>query len=194
MNTLEAKAIIENTGNYDEEEMEDVMKVYDEVVKHIGFEDNRRDKRYIVKFHDIFYYTSEEIQKDGTTFDGMFEDFCEQQVEYMEEYFMEEHIPIDDMLHPMYVGHYPVFIVDIPSITMENAAQVAMDVYNEFTYEGNEYVKNYITVVNTLQSLEDNYMEYWIEYLDNEAEFRNIPKKYVEETRQAYNKDKERRK
>lgn len=194
MNKLEAQAIIESTENYVEEEIEDIMRIYDEVVKYIGFEDNRRDKRYIVKFHDIFYYTSEEIQKDDATFDGMFEDFCEQQVEYMEEYFLEEHIPIDDMLHPMYVGHYPVFIVDIPSITMENAAQVAMNVYDEFNYEGEAYVKNYIKVVNTLQSLEDNYMEYWIDYLDNEAEFRNIPKKYVEETRQAYNKDKERRK
>lgn len=194
MNKLEAQAIIEKTGNYDKEDMEDIMNIYDEVVKHIGFEDKRRDKRYIVKFHDIFYYTPEEIQKNEVTFDMLFENFCNQQVEYMEEYFFEKKIYIDDMLHPMYVGHYQAFIVDIPEITSENAAEITMNVYNEFPYEGDKYVKNYIEVVNTLQDLEDNYMDYWIEFLENEAEFRNIPKKYVEETKNNYKKDKERRK
>ena len=193
MNRLETQAIIEQTKNYDEEETEQILKIYDDVVKHIGFEDKRRDNRYIVKFHDIFYYTPEELQKDEDTFNSMFEDFCNQQVEYMEDYFYERHIDIGEMLHPMYVGHYQAFIVNIPNITEENAAQVAMDIFDEFGWEGDVYASNYVTIVDTLQDLEDNYMEYWIEFLDNEAEFRDIPKKYVEETKNNYEQDKGRK-
>ena len=51
MNKLEARAIIENTGNYDEEEIEEVMDVYDALAKNMGWKDTRSDKRYVVKFH-----------------------------------------------------------------------------------------------------------------------------------------------
>ena len=47
----------ENTGNYDDTDVDYIMDTYKELVKHMGFEDNRGDSRYIVKFHDIPYYT-----------------------------------------------------------------------------------------------------------------------------------------
>ena len=79
MNKLEAQAIIENTGNYDEDEIEEVLGVYETVLKHIGFEDKRRDNRFIVKFHDIFYYTPDECEE--IEMDRLFEEFCEMQYE-----------------------------------------------------------------------------------------------------------------
>ena len=55
MNKLEARIIIENTGNYDEDEIDEILGVYKTVLKHIGFKDRRKDNRFVVKFHDIFY-------------------------------------------------------------------------------------------------------------------------------------------
>ena len=189
MNRLEARAIIENTGNYNEEDIEDVLNVYDTVVKHIGFEDRRKDNRFIVKFHDIFYYTPDEY--DENEFNSLFEGFCEAQYENVGDLLYEKHIDIDEMLHPMYVGNYQAFVVDIPEITKENAAEVAMKVYDEFPYEGKEYVENYICAVGILQDLEDNYMDYWIEWLElNEI----MPEKIIKEIKDKYEKDKERRK
>ena len=63
MNKLEAQMIVENTGNYSEEDVEEVMDTYEELMKNVGFEDNRRDKRYIVKFHDIFYYMPDGVEE-----------------------------------------------------------------------------------------------------------------------------------
>lgn len=189
MNELEARAIIENTGNYDEEEIDDVLCVYNILTKHIGFKDERRDNRFIVKFHDIFYYTPDEYEE--IEMDRLFEEFCEMQYEYVGELLNDKHIPIDEMLHPMYVGHYQGFVVDIPEITDKNAVDLAMDIYDEFNYEGGTYVENYIEVVKILQDLEDNYMEYWIDFLEsNEC----MPQKMIDEIKNKYHKDMERRK
>lgn len=188
MNELEARAIIENTGNYDEEEIDDVLCVYNILTKHIGFKDERRDNRFIVKFHDIFYYTPDEYEE--IEMDRLFEEFCEMQYEYVGELLNDKHIDIDGMLHPMYVGHYQGFIVDIPEITSENAVDLAMEIYDEFNYEGGVYVGNYIEVVKILQDLENNYMEYWINFLeDNEF----MPQKMIDEIKNKYHKDMERR-
>ena len=185
MNKLEAQMVIEDTGNYVEEEIEDVIKVYEELMKHKGFEDKRRDSRYIVKFHDIFYYAPEEYTQE---IDNLFEGFCEEQAEYVEEDLKEHDIDIDSMLSRYDVGHYRAFKVDIPEITNENAIDLAMDIYDEFNYEGEKYVKDYIYTINTLQDLEDNYMNYWIDYLEcNEY----IPEKAIKEMKTNYEKDKE---
>lgn len=189
MNKLEAQAIIENTGNYDEEEIDEILNVYETVMKHIGFEDNRRDSRFIVKFHDIFYYTPKDME-DTDEFNNLFDAFCSDMYENIISQADEKHIEIDEMLHPMCVGHYQAFIVDIEEITNENAIDVAMRVYDEFNYEGKEYVENYIYLVNLLQDLEDNYMEYWIEFLEG----TDIPEKYIKETKEKYKEDMERRK
>lgn len=190
MNKLEAQIVVENTGNYDEEEIEDILEVYEAVMKHVGFEDKRRDSRFIVKFHDIFYYAPKEIE-DTDEFDGLFEAFCNDMYDVITEEAHEKNIDIDEMLHPMYVGHYQIFVVNIEEITKDNAIDIAMKVYDEFPYEGKEYVENYIYLVDLLQDLEDNYMEYWFDYLDGNEYFSQ---KMIDEMKEKYHKDMERRK
>ena len=189
MNKLEARIIIEDAGNYTEEEVEEVLEVYEAVQKHIGFEDKRRDNRFIVKFHDIFYYAPDKYNED--TFSSLFEAFCEDVYDNIMTQLYEKHIDIDSMLHPMYVGHYQAFIVDIPEITNKNAIDLAMRIYDEFNYEGATYVENYIYAVNILQDLEDNYMEYWLDFLELN-EFMN--KEIIEAIKKKCHKDIERRK
>lgn len=188
MNKLEAQAIIESTGNYIDEEIEDVLDVYEELIKNVGFEDNRKDNRYIVKFHDIFYY-----MPDGTEaaeLDRLFENFCYDQAEMIEDELKENNIAIDYMLTRYDVGHYRAFKVEIPEITKDNAADLAMKIYDEFNYEGKDYVKDYIYTINLLQDLEDNYMDYWIEFL----ELNEIQENIVKEIKENYKKDQERKK
>lgn len=189
MNKLETQMIVENTGNYDEEDIEYIMDIYNELVKHIGFEDKRKDKRFVVKFHDVFYYTPEGI--DEETFNTWFEDFCRWEYDYILDQAKEKNIDIDGMLTRMNVGHYQAFVVDIPEITEENAVDLAMEIYDELPYEKEKYVKNYIEVVNMLQDLEDNYMEEWMAALEaNEV----LPQDKIDEMRKRYNEDRERRK
>lgn len=191
MNKLEAQAIIEGTGNYDEEEIEEILDVYEEVIKHVGFKDERRDKRYVVKFHDICYYVPHEYEEEHEgEFWGLFDEFCGEQIQILEEYFKEEDIDIDEMLSRYYCGHYQTFKVDIPEINDANAVEIAMNAYYEFNYKGGKYVKDYIEVVNSLQELEDNYMEYWIEFLSLREDF---PDKYLKEIKENYKRDKEKK-
>lgn len=190
MNKLEAQIVIENTGNYDEDEIDEVLSVYETVLKHVGFEDRRRDNRFVVKFHDIFYYAPKEIE-DTDEFNGIFDSFCEDMYDYIAETADEKNIGIEDMLHPMYVGHYQAFIVDIPEITKDNAIDVAMKVYDEFSWNGKEYVENYIQLVNAMQDLEDNYMEYWFDFIEGNEYF---PQETIDEIKDTYHKDMERRK
>lgn len=191
MNKLEAQVIIENTGNYEEEEIEEVLDVYEEVIKHVGFKDERRDKRYVVKFHDICYYVPQEYEEEHEgEFWGLFDEFCGEQIQILEEYFKEEDIDINEMLCSYYCGHYQTFKVDIPEITDANAVEIAMNAYDEFNYKGGKYVKDYIEVVNSLQELEDNYMEYWIEFLSLREDF---PDKYLKEIKENYKRDKEKK-
>lgn len=191
MNKLEAQIIVENTGNYYDEEMEEILNIYEELLKHVGFEDNRRDKRYIVKFHDICYYTPKELEEDDDRFWNLFDAFCEDQVEWLKEENNVNHIDEEEMLTRWSVGHYQAFKVDIPEITKENAIDIAMKVFDEVDYDGVEYVKNYIIMVNNLQAMEDNYMEDWIEFLRC-GEY--IEEKSIKEIEDKYKSDKERRK
>lgn len=190
MNKLEAQIVVENTGNYDEEETEEILEVYETVMKHVGFEDKRRDSRFIVKFHDIFYYAPKEME-DTAEFNSLFNDFCYDMYDNITEQAHEKYISVDDMLHPMYVGHYQAFIVDIPEITNDNAIDVAMQVFDEFGWNGKEYVENYVQLVDMMQDLEDNYMEYWFEFLDGNEYFSQ---KTIDEMKEEYHKDMERRK
>ena len=191
MNRLETQALIEDTGNYDEEDTEYILDICEALAKHIGFEDNRRDSRYIVKFHDIFYYMPDEYYKEhAQELDSWFEEFCWQESEFIEDELKEKNIDLDYMLTRYDIGHYRGFLVDIPEITNKNIAELAMKIYDEFGYEGVEYPGNYIYTVNLLQTLEDNYVDYWINYLEiNEA----IPRKVLKEIKENYKKDKERK-
>ena len=191
MNKLEAQIIVENTGNYDEEDIEYILETYEELEKHIGFEDNRRDNRYVVKFHDICYYTPKELEEDDDKFWNLFDAFCQDQVEWLEEENKTEGIDEELMLTHVYVGHYPAFRVDIPEITKENTIEKAMEIYDETGYRGPEYVKSYIFMVNNLQAMEDNYMDMWIEFLRC-GEY--IEEESIKEIEDRYKSDKERRK
>lgn len=187
MNKLETRALIENTGNYEEEEIEEVMDVLEVLEKHMGYEDNRSDKRFVVKFHDIFYYTPEEFT-NTEQFNDLFDMFCNDQYDY----FMEEmddkgitKIDVEDMLDRRYCGHYQTFKIEMPYIEEDNIVQLAQDFYEEYNYEGGQYVEDYITVKNALQELEDNYVSYWIQFLKD----MEVDEKIVKETETKYNED-----
>jgi len=189
MQTLEAQAIIENTGDYDDYVVGYILETYEELMKNVGFEDNRDDKRYIVKFHDICYYTAYD-ENEEEEFWNLFDMFCEDTIRNIEEELEAEDVDIDIMLTRMNVGHYQAFLVDIPEITKDNAIELAMKIYDEVGYRGKEYVRSYIYMVNMLQDLEDNYMTYWIEFL-RAGEF--MSEKAIKEIEERYKKDQERR-
>lgn len=191
MNKLEARALIENTGNYEEEEIEEVIDVLEVLEKHIGYEDNRSDKRFIVKFHDIFWYTPEEFT-NTEYFNDLFDMFCNEQYDY----FMEEiggqgitKTNIGDILNKRYCGHYQTFKVDMPYIEEYNIVQLAQDFYDEYNYEGGQFVEDYITVKNALQDLEDNYVAYWIQFLKD----MEVDEKIVKEIETKYNKERKKK-
>lgn len=189
MNKLEALAIVENTGNYEEDEKEYILDIYEDVMKHVGFEDERRDKRFIVKFHDVYYYTPEEMETE--TFNTWFDDFCNWEYEYITESVKEQRIDLDRMLTRMDVGHYPAFVVDIPEITDENAIELAMEIYEEVPYEKEKYASDYVKVVELLRNLEDNYVDEWIAALEaNEV----LPQDKIDKMKKRYKEDRERRK
>lgn len=184
MGKLEAQAIIENTGNYDEEGVEEVMDVYDALAKHMGWQDKRRDKRFVVKFHDIFYYLPEEYDNDKI--DTLFEEFCNEQYEMLEDDAIERGVKIEALLTRQNVGHYQAFQVDIPEITEDNIAELAMKFYDEYNWQGGERAEDQIYLIDTLKIMEDNYMEYWFDFLE-QVEF---DEKALKEMKEKYNKDK----
>lgn len=177
MNKLEAQMIVENTGNYNEEDVEEIMDTYEELMKNVGFEDNRRDKRYIVKFHDIFYDRPDGIEVAEIA--NLFESFCYDMIDNVETQLTEENVDLDMLLTGYCVGHYQTFMIDIPEITEENALEMAMGIVDELGYTAGakDYVENYVKTVNILQDLEDNYMIYWLEFL----EANEFPNKYIKE-------------
>lgn len=181
--------LVEHTGDYDEYDIDFIMEIYNELMKHVGFEDRRRDKRFVVKFHDICYYTP--VNKDGAPteeeFWSIFDTFC------MDSYynlFDDENIDTEMMLSRMCCGHYQAFLVDILEINKENAVELAMKIYDEVGYRGKEYVDGYIKLVNNMQDLEDNYMKYWVSFLRC-GEY--MPEETVKEIEDRYRKDMERR-
>ena len=89
------------------------------------------------------------------------------------------------MLDSRYCGHYQTFKVEMPYIEEYNIVQLAQDFYDEYNYEGGQFVEDYITVKNALQDLEDNYMEYWIQFLKD----MEVDEKIVKETETKYNND-----
>lgn len=190
MNRLEAQALIEADGYYEENEEDYILETYDELIKNIGFEDNRRDKRYIVKFHDIGYYMPYDGDNE-TDFWNLFDLFCQDGIEWMDEENKEKGVDEEIMLTKWNCGHYPAFRVDIENITEENAAELAMKIYDEIGYRGKEYVENYIFMVNNLQAMEDNYMYLWFDFLRG-GEY--MPEKDIKEMEEKYKLDQERRK
>ena len=185
--TLEARAMFER--EYDEEEIDDLMDIYEDVVKNIGFTDNRRDQRFIVKFHDICYYMPDEetCEKYEFNFDGWFGDFCDMQYENIMDELKQLDIDVDDLLTKTCCGSYQAFNLYIPEITEDNAIELTMQIYNEGL--NCEYASKYAHTVAVLQDLEDNYVEYWLDYL----KINEVPEALVKEIEYNRDKDMERR-
>ena len=179
---LEARMLLEQ--EYNEEHIEDIMDIYRDVMKHIGFEDKRRDKRFIVKFHDIFYYKPRDLEDDeDARFNDLFNEFCNERSKYIEEELREIGIDVDIMLTRYNVGHYRAFELYIQTITQDNALDITKEIWGRFLEDS--YASDYIYVVDSLQDLEDNYMEYWIEFLRD----IDYPDAYIKQIEDAYNKD-----
>ena len=188
---LEVRMLAEAKG-YEEEDVDYIADIYKELMKHKDFKDNRRDKRFIVKFHNISWYMPDEKElsdEEQEAFEWRFEDFCEQQY-HLVLLDIRDNAPMElkEMLTSYDVGHYPAFMVDIPEINEDNALDLAIQIYDEYNWKGEDYVKSYIYAVNLLQDLEDNYMEYWFEYLDGDE---TITKEHYEQMKAKYNSDKE---
>lgn len=193
MGELEIRAVAESKG-YEEEDVDYIADIFNELMKHKDFKDNRRDKRFIVKFHNISWYMPDEKElSDGeqNAFEWRFEDFCEQQY-HLVLLDIRDNAPMElkEMLTSYDVGHYPAFMVDIPEINENNALDLAIQIYDEYNWKGEDYVKSYIYAVNLLQDLEDNYMEYWLDYLDGDE---TITKEHYEQMKAKYNSDKEKK-
>ena len=187
MKELEARALIEGTGNYDDYDMEEVMSVFRTLQKHIGYEDTRRDKRFIVKFHDIGWYTPTKMAETNW-YETLFDMFCSEMYDNVIEDLSNDKIPIttlNRMLSNLWCGHYQRFIIDMPNITDENIVELTQQFYDEYNYEGDEFVEDYIKVKQELKNLEDNYMKYWIEFLEEQ----NVDEEIVEEIKKKYKED-----
>ena len=184
---LEARVFLANK-NYEEDEIDDVLDVYKSVVKHVGFKDKRKDSRFIVKFHDIFFYTPTEYYKEhADEFNALFDSFCEMEYEYVMDEINTVGIDLDKIFDPRYyIGHYKAFDIDIDEITEDNAVEIAMQIYDEHPFTADRYIDDRIYIVNLLQDLENNYMEYWIEFLKNTPD---IQQDIITQTENAYNKD-----
>ena len=180
MKELEARAFIECETDYCEDDIDEIMDIYRRVVKHIGFEDKRSDKRYVVKFHDIIYCAPDGLY-DEDEFIMVFNDFCRMWAGLIEDTLADKHIYLDSILHNRCLGSYQPFILGIPRITEDNSLELSIDIFDEFGWKGIEYVDNYVEVVNELQDLEDNYMEYWLEHIEENKFFTKKQRKYFKD-------------
>lgn len=182
--TLEEKIWAQNkfSDNY---ALEEFLEDYLPIVKtHIGFKDERRDKRFVVKFHDICYYTNtqdtneEKADMDEEAFNNLFEMFCKDMYETTEQVMKENHMDERSLFRMHEVGHYQAFEMIIPELTEENYLDKALEIYNECLSPS--YIDNYTKLSDHLQDMEDNYMTYWLDFLREmdipEETIKNIEK------------------
>lgn len=151
---------------YDEEEIEEIMQdIIPELKKNIGFEDNRSDKRFIVKFPDV-YYGVEVDENEYEEFVNVFDDFCMQMADYVKE-DMVETLDADenDICTNMRCGSYNTMKYIIPEITEENILELVEAIFDEDLNAN--YIKKYIGTVKILKDLEDNYVKYWNAYIED---------------------------
>ena len=167
--TLEEKIWAQNnfSGDFEIEEfLEDYLP---EVKKHIGFKDERDDPRFVVKFHDICFYTNTQDTSDEkadmaeSEFDSLFGTFCNDMYENTEQFMAEEGISDSELFSIHDVGHYKAFEKIIPELTEENYLDIALEIYNEGLSP--DYINEYTKLSYYLQDMEDNYMTYWLEFL-----------------------------
>ena len=175
----------------DDYELEEFLEDYLPRVKaHIGFKDERSDKRFVVKFHNICYYThtqdTKEEKADMTDeeFDSLFEMFCDDQYEGTKWLMEDNHMDEKSLFSTYDVGHYRVFEMIIPELTEENYLEKALEIYNEGLSPS--YIDDYAILVRHLQDMEDNYMTYWLEFLratdTPEETIKNIERRWKKKT------------
>jgi len=167
--TIEEK-IWATTQLNDDYELEEFLEDYLPRVKaHIGFKDERRDPRFIVKFHDICFYTNtqdtndEKADMDEEEFNSLFEMFCDDQYESTKYVMEDNHMNERELFSIHDVGHYRAFELIIPELTEENYLEKALEIYNEGLSPS--YIDDYAILARHLQDMEDNYMTYWLEFL-----------------------------
>ena len=180
----------------DDYELEEFLEDYLPRVKaHIGFKDERRDPRFVVKFHDICFYTNTQDTKDEKAdmeeerFNSLFDMFCSDQYEGTK-YVMEDgHMSMNMLFKWQHVGHYCAFEKIIPELTEENYLDIALEIYNEGLSP--DYIDGYTKLSDHLQDMEDNYMTYWLEFLRAtdipETTIKNIERRWKEHE-EKYNK------
>lgn len=180
----------------DDYELEEFLEDYLPRVKaHIGFKDERRDPRFVVKFHDICYYTNtqdtneEKADMTKEEFNSLFDMFCSDQYEGTK-YVMENgHMSMNMLFKWQQVGHYYAFEKIIPELTEENYLDIALEIYNEGLSP--DYIDGYTKLSDHLQDMEDNYMTYWLEFLRAtdipETKIKNIERRWKEHE-EKYNK------
>ena len=186
--TLEEKIWAQNNFS-DNFEIEEFLEDYlPEVKKHIGFKDERDDPRFVVKFHDICFYTNTQDTSDEkadmteTEFDSLFGTFCTDMYKNTEQFMLGEGISDSELFSIHDVGHYKAFEKIIPELTEENYLDIALEIYNEGLSP--DYINEYTKLSYYLQDMEDNYMTYWLEFLRcmdiPEETIKNIERRWKE--------------
>lgn len=188
--TLEEKIWAKDkfSDNYALEEfLEDYLP---RVKAHIGFKDERRDPRFVVKFHDICFYTNtqdtneEKADMDEEAFNSLFDMFCRDMYKTTEQAIKENHMDERSLFRPYEVGHYQAFEMIIPELTEENYLDKALEIYVDCLSPS--YIDNYTKLADHLQDMEDNYMTYWLDFLRE----MDIPEKTIKNIERRWKKDK----
>lgn len=166
---LETKLVLQAHG-YDEYDIEEILDDYLPAVKqHIGFTDERSDKRFIVKFHDICFFTNTPEDMEQEDFDNLFATFCGIQYEWVMECLEEKYINEQGIFQTHDIGHYRAFeYIPENGITEDNVLDVTMDIYDKGLSP--DYIHDYTYLVDRLQELEDNYLDWWVQFLKDEQE------------------------
>ena len=186
--TLEEKIWAQNNFSNDFEIEEFIEDYLPEVKKNIGFKDERDDPRFIVKFHDICFYTNtqdtanEKADMTETEFDSLFGTFCTDMYNNTEQFMKEEGISSYKLFSIHDVGNYKAFEKIIPELTKENYLDIALEIYNEGLSP--DYINEYTKLSYYLQDMEDNYMTYWLDFLRcmdiPEETIKNIERRWKE--------------
>lgn len=158
--------------DYDDDEIEymveDVLPV---AKKYIGWEDRRRDKRFIVKFPDIIY--DKGFNGEDKTMDSLFEDFCSETYEWVKEEMSNRKCYLNNIATRYNIGNYSGLVLEregIHDITNDNILEVVRKVFDQSSYDADETLRQHIETVNILQELEDTYKDWWGEYIRNYKE------------------------
>ena len=186
--TLEEKIWAQNNFSDDFEIEEFIEDYLPEVKKHIGFKDERDDPRFVVKFHDIYFYTNTQDTSDEKAdmteqeFDSLFGTFCNDMYNNTEQFMKEEGISGYKLFSIYDVGNYKAFEKIITELTKENYLDIALEIYNEGLSP--DYINEYTKLSYYLQNMEDNYMTYWLDFLRcmdiPEETIKNIERRWKE--------------